>query len=359
MRLDPATLEQSTALPALSAFDGASVLVTGASGSIGSAFAELLLAAKAGGRAVDIVLAGRDGAALRARFADAPAPWTFEPYDAMRPWRGSRPFDFVLHAAAPAHPSAIATKPVETLRAIVDGTADILAHAATTQARRLLFVSSSEVYGTPPGKETPWREDELGAVPLLAPRSCYPQGKRAAETLCAATAAETGLDFVVVRPGHVYGPTITAADSRAHAQFARAAAAGEPIVMKSRGEQRRSYVHSLDAATALATLLARGVNGEAYNLAGAEITTVREMAEAFASAGRVPIRFEIPTDDEAAGYNPMSMSALDGSRLLSLGWSPVHDMRSGARDTVACLRKRPVRAGVGTWIPERPVQPSA
>lgn len=340
MRLDPATLEQSTALPALSAFDGASVLVTGASGLIGSAFAELLLAAKAGGRAVDIVLAGRDEAALRARFADAPAPWTFEPYDATRPWRGSRPFDFILHAAAPGHPALYATHPVETLRAIVDGTADILAHAAATHARRVLFVSSSEIYGTISGKQTPWREDELGTVPLLAPRSCYPQGKRAAETLCAATAAETGLDFVIVRPGHVYGPTITAADSRAHAQFASAAAAGEPIVMKSRGEQRRSYVHSLDAAAALATLFARGINGEAYNLADAEITTVREMAEAFATAGGVPIRFDLPTAAESAGYNPMPMSALDGSRLLALGWSPVHDMKSGARDTIVRLRNR-------------------
>lgn len=340
MRLDPATLEQSTSIPALSVFDGASVLVTGASGLIGSAFAELLLAAKANGRAVDIVLAGREEAALRARFADAPAPWTFEPYDATRPWRGSRPFDFILHAAAPGHPALYAAHPVETLRAIVDGTADVLAHAAATRARRVLFISSSEIYGTIPGKETPWREDELGTVPLLAPRSCYPQGKRAAETLCAATAAETGLDFVVVRPGHVYGPTATTADSRAHAQFARAAVAGEPIVMKSRGEQRRSYVHSLDAATALATLFARGVNDKAYNLASAEITIVREMAEAFAAAGGVPICIDLPTAAESAGYNPMPMSALDGSRLLALGWLPVHDMQSGARDTVTRLRDR-------------------
>ena len=338
MRLDSATLARAVALPALSVFDGASVLVTGASGLIGSAFGELLLAAKADGRTIDIVLAGRDEAALRTRFADAPAPWTFEPYDAMRPWRGSRAFDFVLHAASPAHPAFYAEHPVETVRAIVDGTADVLAHARDTHARRILYVSSSEIYGTLPEKTTPWRENEIGTVHQLSPRSCYPQGKRAAETLCAATAAETGLDFVVVRPGHVYGPTATVTDSRAHAQFARAAAAGVPIVMKSRGEQRRSYVHALDAAAAMATLFAQGAAGEAYNLAGTEITTVREMAEAFASAGRVPIRFEIPTDDEAAGFNPMPMSALDGRKLLALGWAPTYDVRSGASDTVFVLR---------------------
>ena len=339
MRLSPDSLESAAASACLSVFEGGSVLVTGATGSVGSAFAELLLAAKAGGLGVDIVLAGRDRAALEARFRTAPAPWTFEPHDILRPWRGSRPFDFVLHAAAPAHPAAIAARPTDTLRAIVDGTADVLAHAATTRARRVLYVSSSEVYGTSSGKTTPWREDELGTVPLLAPRSCYPQGKRAAETLCAAMASETALDFVVVRPGHVYGPTIAPGDSRAHAQFARAAAAGEPIVMKSAGEQRRSYVHALDAAIAFAVLFARGSAGEAFNLAGAETSTVREMADAFAAAGGVPVRFASATETESRGFNPMPLSALDGSRLQSLGWRPAFDMASGARDTVAALKR--------------------
>lgn len=340
MRLSPDELSRAAGSPDFGTFDGASVLVTGSSGLVGSAFAELLLAAKADGLAVDVFLAGRDESAVRARFPDAPAPWSFEPYDALRPWRGSRAFDFILHAAAPAHPAAIIGRPAETLRAIVDGTADILAYAASTQARRVLYVSSSEIYGTLPEKTTTWLENELGAVPSLSPRSCYPQGKRAAETLCAATAAETGLDFVVVRPGHVYGPTATAADSRAHAQFARAAAAGAPIVMKSRGEQHRSYVHALDAAVAMATLFARGSAGEAYNLAGTEITTVREMAEAFATAGKVPIRFDFPTTEETAGYNPMPMSALDGTRLLALGWRPVYDMAEGARRTVQSLKTK-------------------
>lgn len=338
MRLSPEELHRAAALPFLPVFGGASVLVTGASGLIGSAFAELLLAAKADGLAVDVVLGGRSEAALRSRFAGTPAPWTFEPHDASRPWRGSRPFDFVLHAAAPAHPASICAHPAETLRTIVAGTDNILRHAAATGAQRLLYVSSSEIYGTIPGKETPWREDELGIIPLLSPRSCYPQGKRTAETLCTAVAAETGLDVVSVRPGHVYGPTITDADSRAHAQFAHAAAMGAPIVLKSSGGQRRSYVHALDAATAIAAIFARGTTGEAYNLAPSEITTVREMAEAFAVAGGVSIRFAAPSAAEAAGYNPMTMSALDGARLAALGWKPIFEMKSGAEATIQDLR---------------------
>ena len=151
-------------------------------------------------------------------------------------------------------------------------------------------------------------------------------------------AAQTGLDAVVARPGHVYGPTQTAADSRAHAQFARAAARGEPIVMKSDGRQPRSYLHALDAATALAALLARGIPGEAYNLASSETTTIREMAEAFSAAGAVPLAFDVPTAAESAAGNPMPMSALDGSKLAALGWRPAYGMAAGAVDTVARLK---------------------
>ena len=152
MRLDPNALAAAAVKPDLAALDGASVLVTGASGLIGSAFAELLLAAAAGGRRIDIFLAGRSEAALRARFAGSSEPWSFEPHDVTRPWRGSRAFDFILHAAAPAHPASISAKPADTLRAIVSGTDDILRHAAATGTRRVLFVSSSEIYGKIPGK---------------------------------------------------------------------------------------------------------------------------------------------------------------------------------------------------------------
>jgi len=337
MRLDPSRLAASAEADDLSMFKGASVLVTGASGLIGSAFAELLLAAAAAGRRIEIVLAGRSEDSLRERFSDAPAPWSFERYDASRPWRGSRSFDFILHAAAPAHPAAISERPADTLRAIVAGTDDVLRHASATGTSRVLFVSSSEVYGSIPGKKTPWREDEQGLVPSLSPRSCYPQGKRAAETLCVAMAAQSGLDVVIARPGHVYGPTQTPSDSRAHAQFARAAARGEPIVLKSAGSQPRSYLHALDAATALAAVFAHGTAAEVYNLASAEITTVREMAEAFAAAGAVPLAFDLPTDTESKAYNPMAMSALDGSKLVALRWKPLYRMVDGAADTVGRL----------------------
>ena len=338
-RLDPAALAKAAALPDLSVLDGASVLVTGASGLVGSAFAELLLARAAAGARVGIFLAGRSEPPLRARFAGCAAPWTFVPFDALAPWRCDRRFDFILHAAAPAHPAAIMERPADTLRAIVSGTSSVLAHAAATGARRVLFVSSSEVYGVLPGKETPWREDESGFVDPLSPRSCYSQGKRAAETLCAAAAEQDGTDVVIARPGHVYGPTATASDSRAHAEFARAAASGKPIVLRSPGLQLRSYCHALDCATAFAALFARGEKARAYNVPGpAEPVTIRRMAEAFAAAGGVDVRDASSFAPNPQSENPMSNSSLDSGRIAALGWSPFFDMNRGAADTIARLR---------------------
>ena len=338
-RLDPAALAKAAALPDLSVFDGASVLVTGASGLVGSAFAELLLTRAAAGARVGIFLAGRSEPPLRARFAGCAAPWTFVSFDALAPWRCDRRFDFVLHAAAPAHPAAIMERPADTLRAIVSGTSSVLAHAAATGARRVLFVSSSEIYGVLPGKETPWREDESGFVDPLSPRSCYSQGKRAAETLCAAAAEQDGTDVVIARPGHVYGPTATASDSRAHAEFARAAASGRSIVLRSPGLQLRSYCHALDCATAFAALFARGEKGRACNVPGpAEPVTIRRMAEAFAAAGGVEVVREEIAGGDSRPSNPMPVSALDSARLAALGWRPVYDMDRGAADTVARLR---------------------
>lgn len=341
-RLDPAALAEAAARSDASVFDGSSVLVTGASGLVGSAFAESLFARAAVGARIGIFLAGRSEETLRARFSDAPVPWTFVPFDVRAPWRCDRRFDFILHAAAPAHPAAIMERPVDTLSAIVSGTSSILAHAAATGARRVLFVSSSEVYGVLPGKETPWREDEIGEIDTLSPRSCYSQGKRAAETLCAAAVAQDGTDVAIARPGHVYGPTATASDSRAHAEFARASAAGRPVVMRSPGLQLRSYCHALDCATAFATIFAQGESGRAYNVPGpAKPVTIRRMAEAFAAAGGVEILHETPTSEDSRRANPMPTSALDPSRLAALGWRPVYDMDRGAADTVARLRILP------------------
>lgn len=312
---------------------GATVLITGATGLIGSCVADLLIECGA-----SVFVAGRDEHRMHVRFRDHHKFVGFVQFDAIDPRPIERAFDYIVHCAGLAHPIAYAAEPVETILTTLRGTVALLDHVRA-HGGRLIYISSSEVYGTRLGM-VPYSESDYARVDPLDSRSCYPESKRCAENLCASYLSEYGIDFVVARPGHIYGPTITLSDSRAHAQFAKLAAAGEDIVMKSSGEQLRSYVHTIDCATAVAQIMVNGTSGEAYNVSSDQsFVSVRQMAEAFATAGGVRIVLEKPTAREAAGYNRMSCSALDGSRLEALGWAPSYNMLDGAKETVEVLRE--------------------
>ena len=157
--------------------------------------------------------------------------------------------------------------------------------------------------------------------------------------MCVAYGEEYGLDTVIVRPGHIYGPTITKSDSRASAQFTRSAAASEDIVMKSSGMQLRSYCYTADCASAVLSVLLNGESGNAYNISNPDsIVTISEIANAMAEAAGRKVIYEIPTEQERKGYNLMTNSSLDSAKLESLGWSACFNLREGAERTVSMYR---------------------
>ena len=110
-----------------------------------------------------------------------------------------------MHAASNAHPSAFSADPVGTMRANLLGVMRLL-EGLRAGGRRLLFVSTGEIYGENPAVTGGFREDDFGRIDPMNPRSCYPESKRAAETLCASYASQYGLDCVVARLCYVYGP---------------------------------------------------------------------------------------------------------------------------------------------------------
>lgn len=314
-------------------------LVTGASGLIGSAFVDLLLQLRRTRNAdIRIIAAGRDVSKLQSRFSDSDG-LSFMSYDATRSFSSQSQVDYIVHAASNASPNLYMTDPCGTLSANIDGVRNLLEFACKTQVRKLLYVSSSEVYGvrSTPG---PAREDDYGRVNPLDTRSSYAEGKRAAEAICAAYAAQRGVNVSIVRPGHIYGPTATANDHRVSSEFPRLAARGKPIVLKSAGTQRRSYCHCLDCATAILAILATGETAEAYNVSNpSSVISIRAMAELVAEAGGVPLQCAEPTKSEKAAFNPMDDSSLDSTRLLALDWHPVFDACDGFARTVAVLKE--------------------
>ncbi|WP_230687693.1 NAD-dependent epimerase/dehydratase family protein, partial [Streptococcus pneumoniae] len=82
----------------------------------------------------------------------------------------------------------------------------------------------------------------------MSVRSSYASSKRATETLCVSFASEYGIKIMIVRPGHIYGPSAKDSDNRVSSFFMTEAIAGRDIVIKSTGSQLRSYCYSLDCA---------------------------------------------------------------------------------------------------------------
>ena len=298
---------------------GKTVLVTGATGLIGSALVRRLRE-----KGAKVTSAVRD---------PKKADGDYVIYDANAPIGFDIGFDCIVHAACSAHPMAYSTDPVGTMKANILGTMNLLEYAVK-HSSRLLFISSGEIYGSDAPDESGFKENHMGVLDTLNPRSCYPESKRAAETLVASYVKQYGADALVARCCHVYGEGITKDNSRADAQFLRNAVSGSDIVMKSAGAQVRSFMYADDCADALITLLEKGEKGEAYNVAGRTVASIADYARTLAQLAGVKVVFEDPDAVEKAGYTAVTRAVLDPSKLESLGFSAKYDLRSGLAETI-------------------------
>lgn len=310
---------------------GLTVLVTGATGLIGSFLVDVLLASGA-----CVVAACRSQEKAHARFAGSPFGFPeFSHYDATLPIEGLPSADYVVHAASNAHPASMMDDPAGTVVSNVAGTAGLLKWCETVGVSRMLYVSSGEVYGRAEPGVASFSEEYQGYVDPLAPRSCYPVAKRAAENICASWPGRT--ECVVVRPCHTFGPTAVASDSRAASEFSHRAARGEDIVLRSKGSQYRSWLHVADAVSGMIAALFAGQPGKAYNVASSMVhATVSELAEAFAATSDSEVVYEL---EDQSGQTPITRQVLDTQRIEALGWAADWDIKEATSRTVRAMRE--------------------
>ncbi len=335
--------EVSAVLPELSELEGCSVMITGAAGLILSAAVDILVRYNETHKGkIKILAAGRWIEEMTGRFGSICDKDYFEfvKYDAVRNDNVIEAHaDYVIHGASNAFPSLVMSEPVETMMSNFTGMNFLLDYAREHGTKRLLYISSSEVYGR---KEStaPFREGEYGFIDQLDPRNSYSVSKRAAETLCASYAHEYGIESVIVRPGHIYGPTASPQDNRVSSAFAYNAARGEDIIMKSDGSQLRSYCYCLDCASAILKVLIKGENLHAYNISNPDsIISIKEMAQLLAEAGGVQLIRENASAEEKKSFNPMSNSSLESVSLEGLGWHGLFDAPRGLGHTVDILKE--------------------
>ena len=327
-------------IPQIAQFKRNSILVTGATGLVCSAIIDFIINLNDTLQANNVIyIAARSGQKARDRFGklmDRP-DILFVEYDALKNISWNFDVDYVIHGASPANPSLYVKQPVETMLANILGMNNILEYAKNHNTRRVLFISSSEVYGKKEDS-SPYGSSEYGYVDILNPRACYPSAKRACETLCSSYYDEYGIESVIVRLGHIYGPTAMRSDTRASSQFFYDVLDGHDIVMKSAGSQVRSYCYVVDCISAIMTVLLNGDAGSAYNISNpSSVVTIRELAENIAEKSGYKVVFENASDEEKKGYNLMDNSSLDSTELLDLGWRGLFSITTGVDHTFKIL----------------------
>lgn len=315
---------------------GTNILVTGATGLIGSTLVEILMSNPH--RDYIVYASGRNMERARKLFVNylSVESFHFVEYDVMFPLQLDVRFDYIIHAASNACPNVFSRNPVEIIKANILGVSNLIEYGIEHGMKRFLYVSSGEVYGE--GDERIISEEYSGYVDCLNPRSCYPSSKRTSETLCISYASEYNADVVIARPCHIYGPNFTESDNRVYAQFIRNILKGENLIMKSSGEQIRSWCYVVDCISALLYILLKGVSGEAYNIADPNsVLSIRQLAEMLAKIGNTKVIMEVPSEIEKRGYNPVSRSVFSVDKLEKLGWKVSETMNEKMRKTVEYL----------------------
>jgi len=312
---------------------GKNILITGATGLIGSCIVEILMSR----RNVDyhVYASGRNELRVNSLFGEYKASpnFHFVKYDVVEPLGSDIDFHYIIAAASGANPVLYSTDPVGVMKANFEGVDHLLSYGVMHHIEKLVYISSGDIYGEGDGRA--FNEDYCGYVDPLNLRSCYTSSKRASETLCISYASQYDIEVSIARPCHTYGPNFTETDTRVYAQFIRNILRGEDIVMKSTGEQVRSWCYVVDCALGVLYVLLCGQNKEAYNISDSNsIASIREMAQTIAEIGGRKVVLDIPSEVEKRGFNVVKKEILDSSKLQKLGWAPLCNLKMGFEHTI-------------------------
>ena len=247
--------------------------------------------------------------------------------------------DYIIHAASPASPLIMQNQPVETIAANTIGTFKTLELAKEKNAEGYLFISSREIYGQPDEGQEFFYENTYGFVDQLNPRSCYSEGKKAAETMCVCFHEEYGLNTKIARLAHTYGPGMSIYDGRVQADFLKNVYHNEDIVLKSEGTAVRTYTYIADAIAGMYRIL---LDSEdiVYNIGNeAGKVSIRDLAEILVSIypeRGLKLVFDIP-EGGPKGTAPYTLGILSSEKLRKLGWNPKYSVKDGFKRTLEYL----------------------
>jgi nucleoside-diphosphate-sugar epimerase len=310
----------------------AKILVTGAAGFVGSNLVESLLS---NGHEVFGIDNFCTGSMSNISHLESNANFKFVERDVVTGLGDLEnvKFDQIFHMASPASPPRYMELAIETMHVNTIATELLLQHA-TKHGSRLLFASTSEIYGDP--HEHPQRESYWGNVNPIGPRSIYDEAKRFGETLLSHFRRSLSTDTVIVRIFNTYGPQMDPDDGRVVSSFIRDGIKGKPFQVFGDGTQTRSFCFVSDLVSGLRAAMDSGISGP-VNLGNPHEFTLLELASQVGLVlGIDPVLefSDLPIDDPRQRQPDISYAK------SALNWEPRIQLPEGLELTANWMKTR-------------------
>jgi len=245
--------------------------------------------------------------------------------------------DYIFNMACPASPVHYQFNPIKTMKVSVLGTMNMLGLAKRVKAR-VLQASTSEIYGDP--EFSPQTEDYWGHVNCTGVRSCYDEGKRAAETLCFDYKRQHNVDIRVIRIFNTYGPGMHPYDGRVTSNFIVSALQDKDITIYGDGSQTRSFCYVDDLVDGIIKFMYQDDFNGPMNLGNPNEFTVKELAEmvieVLGSKSKI-VYLPLPGDDPKQRRPDISKAK------EKLDWEPKVQLREGITKTADYFRRLDLR----------------
>ncbi len=304
------------------------ILITGAAGFLGSHLSRKMLDLGHSVVGLDDLSTGSE---RNLRELMQNPEFQFVRHDIRLPYQSE--VDFILNFACPASPRHYQSDPVRTIETNFLGIINML-HLARDTGAKLLQASTSEVYGDP--AISPQKEDYWGNVNPIGIRSCYDEGKRAAETLCFDYLRQYEVDARVIRIFNTYGPNMEVGDGRVVSNFIVQALQNEPITIYGDGSQTRSFCYVSDLIDGISKVVSLHENpGSPINLGNPTDFTMLELAHVVLKVTQSNSKIEfhpLPQDDPRQRKPDISFA----KSLLS--WEPTVNLEAGVSSTAKYFR---------------------
>lgn len=248
--------------------------------------------------------------------------------------------DFIFHLAGIASPEHYQANPLMTIDAAVNSTRALLEKSRQDKARMLYF-SSSEIYGDPHPDFVPTPEDYRGNVSCRGPRACYDESKRLGETLCWVYEKYYEVYVSVVRPFNIFGPGMMPKDYRVVPNFVSALLSGQPLKVYGNGLQTRTFCYINDAIVAFLKILIEGTSPDVYNVGNPDPeVSMRELANIVSTLSESKVLTEIIDYPSKYPKDDPTRRCPDISKLKhDFGFRPEVELEEGIKRFLSWARE--------------------